>query len=326
MAACLQHGRLMPRALLLLSVFAPALALGAPAAGDAILVTSDSSDLQTINRAQCNGTTRNDDVGITDDVTADITWTIQPVGSSFETRGDYKIYVSTQRPAAGQKRDDEVQTNCTTNLNGDAITPHQVVEDIAVSTSATTTRTGVSLAEIASEAGVDCAGTLQPTVYVCVQQVEGATILGYAITALTLDSIPPSAPTDVRATVGDSVLHVSCDRSSSGSGGTFKAKATPQNAGKVRFSGESSSCSGLTIEGLTNNEPYDVVVYQLDDSHNPSDASVALEGAMPIPTDDYWNHYDGQETGGCSTAAGAAGLLGALATLATLAALRRRKS
>jgi uncharacterized protein (TIGR03382 family) len=92
----------------------------------------------------------------------------------------------------------------------------------------------------------------------------------------------------------------------------------------VKYSPTASSCSDVTITGLTNGQPYDVVVYGIDANNNPGPASSAKTGT-PVLTIDFWGSYQadgGREQGGCSTAGGAAGILGGLLSLL---ALRRRK-
>jgi hypothetical protein len=314
------------------ALFAVLAALPALAYGQSVVVkTNSNSNLLVVNRAQCAGSSSNSDVGITDDVTASLTWTIQPApDTSYQSTGNYKVWVTQAKPAAGQTKAGatKVETSCTTNLNGDGITVQQLGNDVANS-GQTVTVESVSLQTLVQKAGIsDCTTASDVTIYVCVQQVNGASELGWALATLQLDRTSLPAPTELGVTSGDSVLHVSCHSGSgdTSSSGTFKAKATPRTSGlAAKFSGENASCSDLKISGLKNGETYDVTAYRLDENHNPSDASSSVSGS-PTLTNDFWDECkaDGcPEKGGCSTGGLAAGLLGALSTLVVL---RRRKS
>lgn len=312
----------MRRALLLFLAAQPALALGQ----SVTFKTASNASFSVINKAQCTGS---DSSGahLSDDSTVDITWTIKAAGGTG-TGGVYKIYVSPKESQAGKTlTSTSTGTDCTKDINDGSVNAVQLVGDLNVN-STTQTETGVSLQDFAAKVGLNCTDQSTVNLYVCVQQVSSANvILGYATATLALDRTVPPTPVSVSTSPGDGTLHISCQAGSGDSvpsGGGYKAVATNSTL-SPGYSNEATSCGDLIIDGLTNGQTYNVVVYRLNEHHNPSAPSVAVNGT-PIPTSDYWNEYKdggGREAGGCNTAAGAAGLLGALSILV---ALRRRKS
>ncbi len=308
----------MKRALLvaLAGLAVPALA-AAQTAGTILPPTGFTS----INIAQCNGA-QNTIIG-NDTLTIDLTWTLNTGSIGFApSNGTVSLYVSSEQPAAGQG----TGTSCTaSSSNSSTFVAKKVANTDGTSdivpTALTMTQT-YSLKDIVAAASLTCTGTVTSTVYLCVQwAVSGNPTAGFATTTLTLDPTAPTAPSSVTSSPGDSVLHLSAQGSTGAT--SCKAFATSSADSSVHPSGQ-DDCKSLTIKGLTNNVPYSVVVYAINDANNPSPASAAIT-ATPFPTQDFWNHYKqdgGQETGGCSTAAGAAGLLSALGLLL---AVRRRK-
>lgn len=302
----------MNRALLVLLAM-PASAL-AQTAGTIVLPT----DQTTINIAQCTGTPN--DVR-SDDLNIELSWTISLVsGATFQAGGKYQLWASNRKPGTTESGVTPCQDPATGN------TTDYVAAKVGSTVSATTQTANAetySLRDIAAAAGYGrCASGTSATVFLCVQWLpSGGTVSGFATssTNLGLDLSAPSAPTDVRVDAGDGALRVSCSHGDDAT--SFKAVATRD--GESHSSGERTSCSDLEIDGLENGATYSVVVYGLDDAKNPSPASATFQGT-PEPTVDFYQHYKdegGQETGGCSTAAGTVGLLGVLALLA----LRRRK-
>jgi hypothetical protein len=311
----------MRRALLIL------LAVPASALAQTAGVIVRPTGVTTINIAQCKGTNSGQEPPLSDDMSYDLTWTVATTSSSVIADGDlFRLYASSVQPAAGQTVSSTVRSSCTEDTSLNTIASDKIAQvgsDIAATSTTQSTPESFGTAAIASAAGNNCTDTTSVPVYLCVQWLSSASeVKGYAIATLTLDRTVPGTPTLSSASPGDSVLHLSC------SGGTnatsFKGKATSQaNAAEVHYSGTATSCSDVTISGLTNDQPYDVVVFGIDAANNPSVASNQVTGT-PIKTDDFWQHYQGdggREQGGCSTAAGAAGILGALSLLA----LRRRK-
>ena len=303
----------MRRALILLVLATPASVL-AQAEGE--ISFSPLLD-EGINIAQCSGV-QNEVRGGDDELTVDITWNIRVKdGESFSTGGDYRVFAASKplKTSEGIACEfvDEIGTRA------------QVGDDYDV-TERVFTAQDVSLRDIANAAGFGSCDS-GSTIYLCVQWVDtanGNEVNGWATTNINLDLSRPTPPTGVSASSGDRALRVSC--SGDGDKDAYKARAVSTNPAdpQPHWSGESDDCAGLRIGGLTNEQDYTVVVFGLDDARNPSEPSAAVTG-RPIPTDDFWEHYDGAEQGGCNTAAGAAGLLAALSILAALAAARRRK-
>jgi hypothetical protein len=307
----------MRRALLVL------LALPVPALAQTITL---QNSVTSINIAQCKGTNAGEVPPLSDDMSLSLTWTAAAVSGSTIASGDvFRLYASSVQPAAGQTSNGSTLTSCTTDLSGAAITAGQVGSDITGLTSTTeSTPQSFGTATIASAAGLACtAGSTSPTIYLCLQWLSSASaVKGYATTTLTLDLAAPGAPTLTGVGAGDGALHLNCGGGTNAT--SYVGQATSQaNAAEVHYSSEASSCSSVSITGLTNDQPYTVVVYGIDASNNPGPASGSQTGT-PIPTSDFWQQYraaGGRERGGCSSAAGAVGILGGL----WLLALRRRR-
>jgi hypothetical protein len=300
--------------------------LALPASAQAQSISLENG-VTRINIAQCNGTNTGEVPPLSDDMSLGLTWTVAAVsGSTIASDDVFRLYASSVQPAAGQTSSGSTLTSCTTNVSGSSIAADQVGSDITGLTSTTeSTPQSFGTAGIASAAGLACtAGSTSPTIYLCVQWLSSASaVKGYATTTLTLDLSEPAAPTLTGVGAGDGALYPSC---SSGSSATsFVGQATLQsNASDVHYSSAASSCTNVSIGGLTNGHTYDVVVYSIDANNNPSVASNGMPGT-PIPTSDFWQQYRaaaGREGGGCSTAAGTAGILGGLFALL---ALRRRR-
>ena len=309
----------MKRALLvaLAGLAMPAAAL-AQSAGAINLPTGFTS----INLAQCDGA-QNPIIG-NDKLTVDLTWNVKPQ-TTFSLSGTISVYALKEQPGAGQTTGDNL-TSCLKNSSNAAIAPVPIaVPDTdgtsVITPSAQTMTDTFSLQKIVSSAGIDCS-VGSGTVYLCVQWDDGSTIdAGFAVATVKLDTTPPTKPSSVSWTPGDSTLHVKAHVDSTTS--SCKAIATSSADPGDHSSGE-DACDTLTITNLKNLVDYQVVVYAIDAANNPSDASDPVT-ATPYPTQDFWDHYkadNGRETGGCSTAAGGAGLL---LSLLGLLAVRRRK-
>ncbi len=307
----------MKRALLvaLAGLAMPALALGQAAGA----ITIDST---TININQCNGT-QDPPRGGDDVLDLGMTWnlTFKDQSTTFATGGKYRVWAAN----AQQSVDPANGRPCEVKSDGSPL-GLQVAEFDAL-VNPVTSKQLVSMQDIVTKAGFDCTLGATHTINLCVQWIESdaSTVGGWASgTIVTLNTTSPqNAPTNVHVAGGDKKLFVSCTGNDAAST-SFKAAATPAGGGTTRYSNQDTSCSNLTITGLANEQPYDVVVFGMNDAFNPSPASAPPVTGTPVPTDDFYNHYKqdgGQETGGCSTAAGAAGLLSVLALLA----VRRRK-
>ncbi len=302
----------MRRALLVLLAF-PASAL-AQTAG----TISPPTGFTSIDIAQCTGT-QNAVLG-NDTLTIDLSWNVNPGTNVFTNTGTFALYASSQQSGAGQSSG----VSCTLGPNGSSITTTKVantsgISDITASSNPMTQT--FSLQSIVAAAGLACTGAATTTVYLCVQWNSGSsTTAGFATATLTLDPTAPAAPSQVSWSPGDGVLHLTA--SVDGSTKACKAVATSTVDSSTHSTGQ-DACDSLTIDGLANGQDYSVVVYAINQAHNPSSASAAIT-ATPFATDDFWTRYkdvNGRETGGCSTGAGAAGLLSALGLLA----IRRRK-
>jgi hypothetical protein len=311
----------MRRALGLLLVATPALALGQSEGNIGF------NNGTTINVAQCLGE-QVPGLKLNEDMDLRITWTAKvSTDSSFVSGGRYKVFVSDVEPAAGQ---DDTTVACNVPKTAATITSQQVGEaDGYDATTQTVGETKISMSEITDALGYGPSCNAAHTIYLCVQWYADSSATdakGFAVGTVSLNVTKPGTPTIDSVAAGDGRLRVSC--TGAGSASSFKARATLQTDATVqKFSSTSSSCD-LTISGLANGSTYAVEVFALSSANNPSDPSAAVPGT-PIPTHDYWGHYDGQEQGGCSTGGGAAGLAGALALLAGLSllvALRRRNS
>lgn len=275
----------------------------------------------TVNINQCLGV-QAPPRGDSDSKSVGLTWTVTlRETTTFNGAGNYRVWASNLQPNI----DPANGTPCDSTTATGTFT-HAMVKEFDATAQQVTTKQAVSIADLATAAGYgSCDGNTTHTIYLCVQWVDvqnGSAINGWATGGnLTLDTTAPTtAPTNVNPRGGDGTLYVHCSAGDSTST-HFRAVATL--GAEEHWSSQSSSCN-LTIDGLTNNQTYSVVVYGMNNAYNPSPPSTGVPGT-PFPTDDFWQHYkeaDGKETGGCSTGAGAASLLGLLGLLA----LRRRKS
>ncbi len=299
--------------------------LGTPTFALAGTITASSS---TINIAQCEGA-RESVLALDDDMDVDLSWTVTTVENPPAGTALFRLYASRQEPGAGQGE----RISCTQDADGDALTAGtfaQVGEDIPT-VSLTEAGESFERAEIAAATGLDCSGDSQQTVYLCVQYVVDGAARGWATATMQLDTRRPDPPSDVTVAPGDRSLRVTgCTKP----GDAARVKGIATGGGRTHRSNEADSCSSLRFTGLTNGTTYDVTVYGINTANNPSDPGSEPvsdpEDTTPIPTDDFWDEYEGepgaQEQGGCNTGAGAAGILGALSLIAAAAAARRRKS
>jgi hypothetical protein len=279
------------------------------------------ADETTINIAQCSGTL-NEIRGSDDSLTVGLLWTVDVGSNTFTSGGKYQLWAANRTPGT---KESGVTPCSDPAVSGTGYVANKVGDPIDAPAQTTPSKETFNLKDIATAAGYGtCAPGTSATVYLCVQWLSGGTtVSGWASgTTLALDlTSPASPPLNVKADPGDGKLHVSCDANDATSK-HFKASATA--GGTTRWSNQGDTCSGLIVSGLENGVTYSVTVYGMNDAFNPSPPSAAADGT-PVQTEDFYGHYKqdgGQETGGCSTAAGAAGLLSALGLLL---ALRRRR-
>jgi Synergist-CTERM protein sorting domain-containing protein len=103
---------------------------------------------------------------------------------------------------------------------------------------------------------------------------------------------------------------------------SYEAVATPVGGGTAVSSNRGGiNVTNLRINGLVNDQPYDVVAYAYSSALNRGPASASVTGT-PKYFASFWEAYQdagGQEQGGCGGGAGALSLLALLPL-----ALRRR--
>ena len=104
---------------------------------------------------------------------------------------------------------------------------------------------------------------------------------------------------------------------------SYEAIATPVGGGTAVSSGRGGiGVTTLRINGLVNNQTYDVIARAYSSALNPGPDSAAVQGE-PLPFESFWETYQsagGQEQGGCGGGAGSLSLLALLPL-----ALRRRR-
>jgi MYXO-CTERM domain-containing protein len=311
--------RRVPLALLLA---APALALGQTLT-DGTLVF----DPEDVNQSMCTDAL-DGDVPVPTPSTIELDWRISITdGATFTSGGDYAIFASTRKWDAdeGESNTDFCDESSTA---GSGFTASQVGVDFTANAQTDSLSVDVEdiLAAVGITAATENACSSDRTIYVCVHWYrDGETRTGWARRQLKLSFQAPGAPVLNSVTPGDGRLHVDWSAPTTGATvGYYKIRATnAANAADTRTTGEIKNTSG-TIDGLTNDETYNVVVFAFTASDNVSLESNTVQGT-PQLVDDFFEHYQGEggrEQGGCTTgAAGVVALLGAAALLA----LRRRK-
>ena len=286
-----------------------------------------------MNLAQCAGTTEapNRVPRLDDEANLRLTWQVKldasMNGQFTPTTGTFKVYAST---TAFQASNSTAPWSCRANSSGAAFNPAQIGLTAGYEAPAQTMSTAreISFRSIATALSLTCAPADTTTpINLCVEWLpDGTTAKGWAVGTINYDPTVPDASSFSTLTPGDGKLRV--EGCSEGDDATsFIARAV--NGTEVRWSSQASSCNGLVVTGLTNEQPYDVTVFGMNAANNPSAPSAPVQGT-PIPTDDFWDEYHEQpgarEQGGCNTSAGAAGILAALSLIAAAAAARRRKS
>jgi hypothetical protein len=292
-----------------------ALAQATPAAGSVTIVESaDSTENPPyINIAECKSDTAD---------TLTYYWQV----ASFVGGGEYEIWIADQPPTSTNTSTTATcpaQNSSTLTVNSAQIT---TVSATAASQSfKDTTTVAQRLAQIKRA----CDGTGTTQFYLCVNYTPsgGAKVMNAASGTPKLDFGVPPTPVNVVLGAGDSVLHVSWDAGTEGTGTTdgYRVKWGPHN-GTLDGSHDltDSGTTEFDIGGLQNDTEYDVQVLALSPGRNPSEATDKALG-KPIFVNDFWRLYrqdGGREQGGC--AAGAGGLL-ALLALVPLAWRRHRR-
>ncbi len=294
----------------------PALARAQTVAGT--LTVAESKDPNesppTINADECNGEDP-DKNPVTDNLTFHWTFT----DSSFLTTDSVQIDVSNTTDCPNDNPNSGIHTH---PAFVPAIpTPTTTTDQWPRPNTSTTVTAKQLIAAIPSGAGISCASSTNPTIFVCAHDTTHNIL---ASGSIPLNTVAPGAPTGVIATPGENALTVTW----TGPGGspaatTFMARATsaedPGNHDSSQVSGNSVRLGGLQT-GVT----YTVVVFAFSQFNNRSPPSVSTTGA-PVPVTDFWEAYrdaGGGEQGGCG--AGSAGAFSAL--LLPLALWRRRRS
>jgi hypothetical protein len=172
------------------------------------------------------------------------------------------------------------------------------------------------------------------TIHVCVhhyayqtgtQNPDLSTVRASAVATITLSVGKPAAPVDVSVSPGDKRLYVQW---AAGSGGGAEASdylivAAPTSGTSPVQTDTATGTSGV-VDGLVNEQEYEVMVFARSASGTASDPSEAVLGT-PKPVDDFWEVYrkaGGTESGGCGGPAGPLALAGLAGVV--LAARRRR--
>jgi hypothetical protein len=192
-----------------------------------------------------------------------------------------------------------------------------------------------TLGAFLTQAGLDCAGTTDKTVYVCVRLQNGtdATAVAWTSGSFVLQLAPAQAPDGdgVTVTPSDAALKVSWQKSATPpvvkDYQAIARQVSPACATGCEFRSPWTTDTSTTVGGLTNGNTYAVTVVARSYGNNTSTTeSAPAQNGTPVPIDDGWDHYKavgGREVGGCATSGGA-GLAAGLAALALLAATRRR--
>jgi hypothetical protein len=303
---------MLRRTLLLAALLAPLTALG-----QAISITPSGP----YTKAQCESTT-NDVV---------LNWSL-PAGTNLPTGSTYRIVVATSSGC------DETSSAL---VVASGIEPDKTGSDITGATNQRYPRVGsatgtLTVNTFATKASVTCANN--PTMYTCVQLMEGTTVRAKTdILQLQVLDGPPATPVNVTVSPGDAALNVAWLEGATGTVPTDHyvaqaytllcdpaAAATPESCLGVLVSQGTTAAKSIRLSGLTIGTEYGVVVYAFSATGTPSTASAIATGT-PIVVFDYWDKYKamgGLEEGGC--ASGSAGPLSLLAVAGLLRALRRR--
>jgi len=290
-----------------LALPAMAAAQATPSAG---AVTFGPDD--TIGISECQSTT----------ATLILSWQISfasntvaiPTGATYRILASNTIDCPAQNTSAG----------ITTGVVADAITPTDVSQRYpAAGDSPLRPSTVLQLAGVTT-----CSGSDQ-SVYVCVRLLPsgGGDAIGNATGTLTAQFSAPVAPVISSVTPGEKALNVSwADGTGSGATATsWRVEATAVDPSQDSVTHKLTvTAHSARLQGLTNEVPYQVVVYAVSKGGNDSPASDPVEGT-PVTVLDFWDYYKaqgGQEAGGC--AGGPAGPLSLLAAAALARLLRRR--
>lgn len=306
----------MKRLLLLLALAAPAL-VRAQSAGQVVNGTSGGDD-RYINIEECSG------VGASGPI--ELLWNVTLDSGSLGA-GVFRVYATNKAPAATAPR------FCETADDPNASPPvfSKLVGEVEATIGRTTGSVDIATADIRAAAGYACGDeTLaDQTITVCVhyhpddaQGVPGSAT-GWAVGSLVLSLRRPPAPVSVSAQGGEGSLNISWDEGTPTSTQTtpeeHRVFVTPPGGTSIV---RDASGTSTVFTGLVNGTTYDVEVFGLSAARNPSLGSVATSGT-PVPTEDFWEFYNGVEQGGCS--AGAAGPVALLGLAGLLAVLRRRR-
>lgn len=314
----------MRRALLVAAVAAPAIALGQVSAppGRLLEVDNFNADPQVlssyVNAAQCAG-----------DAPVRLEWNIG--STTFLPDESYQIYATDSETIEVNGTPFCREEDATGGVGGDNFA--EKIADVPATRGVESLEvTGAAIVVTGANLTCDSASERQ-VVFVCAHwyAADLTTRKGSAVGKFIVQLAAPAPPTNVRAAVGETRLQVSWDPSSgSVDADRYVAIATPADSagvplpGAVPISSDEVTGTTTTIENLTNDQPYRVVVRSISIGGNRSgDSDAVIE--TPRFVDDFWESYlgaGGQEKGGCS--AGSAGSLALLAVAGLLAALRRR--
>ncbi len=161
--------------------------------------------------------------------------------------------------------------------------------------------------ELSKLVGTDCDTEIEATSRVYIYLAVSGAATQEEVIDIEIDLDPPEAPEITSITPGDQRLNVDwSDEINESSEVTYtvywsEAPFGEDDLGTVRSrSGLTATSFAIDDAGLENDVTYFVAVVAVDDADNRSPLS-NLEEGTPVPTTDFWEHYQesgGQETGG----------------------------
>jgi len=297
-------------------------ALAAPALGVAQsigAIIGDEGDDLFINADECAGGSG---------ATIDLAWRVK--GTS--TSGVYRMFASNKAPTTT----DGIEVCATENETTSSTFAGRVLttsgEELVAQAADATGNATFPIESFVLVSNRTC--DTDATIHVCVhhysyqtgtQNPDLSSVKASAVATLTLSVGKPAAPVDVMVNPGDKRLYVEW---TAGSGGgaeasDFLIQATPTSGTSPVRTDTATGTSGI-VDGLVNEQEYEVVVFARSASGTRSDPSEAVLGT-PKPVADFWEVYKdagGAEVGGCGGGAGPLALLGLAGVV--LAARRRR--
>ena len=273
-----------------------------PSLAVAQTVTIDDPE---ISRSECSGTT-----------SRTVTFTISLTGT-FPATSQYRLFA---------------QAGSCSSTTLPSVTP--LATKTAADTSTQTLTTTADAIRQAIGVAATCDSPSDVSYYLCVYLVDtssggggiagtasgGSQMFQLAIPPMPSISVAPgNQALDVAVTPGTADATYKATASVS-----YEALATPVGGGTTVSSGRGGvGDTTLRIDGLVNNQPYDVVARAYSSALNPGpDSTPAVQGT-PLPFASFWEAYQnagGREQGGCGGGAGALSILALLPL-----ALRRRR-